>query len=212
MIWRKARGNRRNVVGLIKRTATNGITFTYLEKGVKEAKKEGFKEYPGFPLNFSKKYKENNLDIFSLRLIPFERKDNKNLLSFWEAKGISDKFELLALTQGLLPTDNFEFLGNFNPKKNFRFVTDIAGLSHLKLPNGTINEGDSLAYSLEKNKYAYDNEYAIKISKGNLHIGYIKLIHDKIFQKARGKIKLTVKKIEQNSVMKNIFITVDCHF
>ena len=211
--WRKERGSRRKIVGVIKRTATNGITFRYIKEGVGEAKKEGFKEYPGFPIDFNRVYTENNLDIFSLRLVPFERKDNKKLLDFWLAEGVTDKFDLLALTQGLLPTDNFEFLGKFYPRKGFRFVTDLAGLSHIELEKDTVKKGDRLNYEFEFNKNAIDNR-AVKVKKGNVHIGYIKIIHDHIFKTIKGsnKLRITVKDVEQNGRIRNIFIEVDSTF
>lgn len=208
--WRKEKGSRRNIVGVINRNSTKGINFKYIEKGVIAAKREGFKEYSGFPLDYTKTYSENNLDIFSLRLVPFERKDNQKLLSFWSANGVTDKFDLLALTQGLLPTDNFEFLGDFNPTKGFKFVTDIAGLSHIKLEKDAVKKGDKLFYEFEINKNAYKNK-SVKVFKGNIHIGYIKIIHDQIFQKVRkgNKISLTVKEVDQNGNIRNIFVEVN---
>lgn len=209
--WRKGKGGRRNIIGVLKRTATNGITFKYLKEGSEKAKLEGFKEYPGFPLNYENIYQENDLDVFSLRLIPFERKDNLLLLDFWEAAGCSDKFDLLALTQGLLPTDNFEFLGLYNPKKDFKFVTDLAGLSHLSLERGSIQVNDILNYEIESNEFAF-NKIAVKIYKGNKHIGYIKNVHNNIFIRTTKRIKLKVKEVEQNGVIKNIFVLVNSRF
>lgn len=198
------------IVGILERNATNGITFRYLEKGVNEAKLEGFSEYPGFPIpdNFDKAYKETDLDVFSLRLISFERKDNLHLLKFWEAEGVVDKFNLLALTQGILPTDNFEFLGLYNPIKNFRFVTDIAGLTYLELEANTVQIGDVLNYELEYNSKAF-GKYAVKLFKSNIHIGYIKNVHNNIFLNSKRKINLRVKEVEQNGIIKNIFVLVD---
>lgn len=209
--WRKGKGGRRKLVGILKRTSTNGITFRYLKEGVKDAESEGFKEYPGFPLDFATVYREDDLDIFSLRLIPFDRKDNIQLLKFWEAEEISDKFDLLALTQGILPTDNFEFLGIFNPSKHFQFVTDLAGLSHLSLEKGTLQKGDVLNYEIESNDKAFA-EKAVKIFKSNTHIGYIKNVHNNIFIHTDKKIKLTIKEIEQNGIIKNVFVLVDSNF
>lgn len=215
LTWRKEKGSRRKIVGVIKRTATDGITFRYIKEGVEEAKKEGFKEYSGFPIpkDYSTIYKEDNLDIFSLRLVPFERKDNKKLLEFWSANDVSDKFDLLALTQGLLPTDNFEFLGKFYPSKGFEFVTDIAGLSKIKLEKDTVKKGDKLSYEIERNVFAIDNK-AVKVFKGSCHIGYIKLIHDYIFKniKPNKTIGLTVKEVDQNGKIRNIFIQVNSTF
>lgn len=210
--WRKERGSRRNIVGVLVRTATNGITFSYIKEGAEKARREGFREYPGFPLDYSVKYREDNLDIFSLRLIPFERKDNIKLIQFWEAQGVVDKFDLLALTQGMLPTDNFEFLGNFNPSKSFRFVTDLAGLSHLELERDLVKKGDKLEYLIEANSRD-EKGFAVKIFKGDLHVGYIKIIHSNIFFKTKGrKLNLTVREVEQNGLIKNIFVLVDRAF
>ena len=206
--WRKGKGSRRKIVGVLKRTATNGITFHYLKDGCEDAKKEGFSEYPGFPLSYTKIYREDDLDIFSLRLISNDRKDNLKLLKFWEAEGVTDKFDLLALTQGLLPTDNFEFLGLFNPAKGFKFVTDLAGLSHIELERGSIAIGDKLTYEFEYSEKAYSKK-AVKVFKNDIHVGYIKNIHNNIFLKlALNSFLLTVKDIEQNGIIKNIFVLV----
>lgn len=209
--WRKGKGGRRNLVGVLKRTATNGITFKYLQEGCEEAKKEGFKEYPGFPLSYNTIYTENNLDVFSLRLVPFERTDNRQLLNFWEAKDVIDKFDLLALTQGLLPTDNFEFLARYHPKKDFRFVTDIAGLSHLELQKGVVSIGDELQYEILRHEKAF-MDFAVKVYKHDTHIGYIKNVHNCIFLEAKNKLNLRVKAIEQNGSIRNIFLLVNCKY
>ncbi len=207
--WRKGKGVPRNLIGVIKRTSNNGITFRYLKEGVRKAKLEGFNEYPGFPIDFDKEYHEDDLDIFSLRLIPFDRKDNLQLLKFWEATDINDKFSLLALTQGLMPTDNFEFLGLFYPSNNIKFVTDLAGLSHLSLEKGAVFIGDILSYEKEADSKAYKG-IAIKVFKSNQHIGYIKNVHNNFFINTERKIKLVVKALEQNGIVKNIFVSVEC--
>lgn len=209
--WRKGKGVPRKLIGVLKRTATNGITFRYDKDGVDKAKLEGFSEYPGFPLDFNKVYQEDDLDIFSLRLIPYERKDNIQLLKFWEAINTTDKFDLLALTQGLLPTDNFEFLGVYNPSKGFKFVSDLAGLTGLSLEKGTIAVGDVFNYEIESNQDGFKG-WAVKVFKGNQHVGYIKNVHTNIFIKATNKIKLTVKALEQNGVIKNVFVLIDSTF
>lgn len=209
--WRKAGGDRRKIVGQLKRTSS-GITFQYSRVGVEASTSEGFKEYPGFPLDYDKVYKEDNLDVFSLRLQPFERKDNDALLSFWEAKGITDKFDLLALTQGLLPTDNFECLGNFRPVRGFKFVSDLAGLSHLSLNPEIVKPGDILSYELERNPRSADGR-AVKIYHKNEHLGYIKIIHDNIFKNLKGNhLKVSVKEIEQDQQVRNIFVLIDSTF
>ena len=206
--WRKSSGDRRKLIGLIERKAQDGITFKYLKDGVEEVLKEGFKDYPGFPIDFQKKYNENNLDIFGLRLLPSDRSDYQKYLNFWEAKDVKDKFTLLALTQGILPTDNFEFLGFFNPDKKLKFVTDLSGISHLELPKDTVKPGDLLSYEKEQNEYAF-KKTAIKVFKGDIHIGYIKNVHNYPFFKAQHPLKLTVKSIDQNGMIRQIFILVE---
>ncbi len=205
--WRKGQGSRRKIVGLLKRTASDGITFKYNEEGVMEAQKEGFKEYPGFPLDFHKIYEEKNLDVFGLRLASFDRKDSIKLRNFWEADKIQDKFDLLALTQGLLPTDNFEFLGLFNPGTDLQFVTDVAGLSYLQLEKDIVKVGDIITYEQEFMKDAYEGK-AIKLYKSNTPIGYIKNIHNNAFIKSGKQLKLKVKAIEQNGIISKIFVLV----
>lgn len=206
--WRKGPGHRRKLVGVLKRTSIDGITFRYLEEGVKDALKEGFSSYPGFPVDFSKTYSENDLDVFSLRLVPFDRKDNLKSMSFWEATNITDKFDLLALTQGILPTDNFELLGLFYPSKHFKFLSDLAGLSHLHLENGSVKEGDSLTYRKIWSKKAY-REIAVEVYKGETFLGYIKNIHNNIFIKSTHVLKLTVKSIDHNGHIRKIFVLIE---
>ena len=43
--WRKGKGSRRKIVGIIKRNVNDGIRFSYIEKGIKEAQSEGFTPY-----------------------------------------------------------------------------------------------------------------------------------------------------------------------
>ena len=207
--WRKGPGHRRKLVGILKRTSIDGITFKYLKEGVEEAQKEGFSSYPGFPVDFNKTYAENDLDVFSLRLVPFDRKDNLKSLSFWEATEVKDKFDLLALTQGILPTDNFELLGLFNPIKQFRFVSDLAGLTKLQLEKGSVKEGDILTYEMKRNKKAF-RDIAVEVFKGDKLVGYIKNIHNNIFINTSRKIKLTVKSVDQNGHIRKIFVIIEC--
>jgi hypothetical protein len=82
---------------------------------------------------------------------------------------------LLAHTQGLVPTDNFEFLADFYLTKNLKFVSEIAGLT-----------------------------YSSKIC-----LGHIKKIHSKVFYDKRAdNLKITVKSIDKNGVVKRAFIEI----
>lgn len=195
-------------MGILKKNATQGIRFGYIPKGVEEAKKYGFSPYTEFPY-LEKKYSENVLEIFRQRLIKSERSDISDFFDFWEidSKYKDDKYYLLAHTQGLTPADNFEFLADYNPNPSLRFLTDIASLSSQQLPANSIKTGKFLSYSLEQNN-EYDNK-AVRVFKGDLEIGYIKKIHSRVFHKLKErKLKLLVKAVEQNGIIKSVFMKV----
>ncbi len=206
--WRQGTGHRRYIVGVIKRSSTKGVRFYYLKEAVGEAKKEGFIPYTEFP-EIDKVYTENVLETFSSRLINFERSDIQEFYKFWE---ISEKFKedkcyLLAHTQGLLPTDNFELLADYYPVKNIKFLTDLAGVSHKKIKPEDISIGDKLTYVKERDNPI--DPKAIKVFKGHIELGYIKKIHSNIFHKRHSKdLSLSVKAIEKNGVVKKIFVKV----
>lgn len=81
------------------------------------------------------------LDVFGQRLIKTERSDIQKYLDFWNISKEyqNDEFYLLAYTQGMLSTDNFEFLADFHPKKDLRFVSEIFGYSFFKLIPGQLS-------------------------------------------------------------------------
>lgn len=172
------------------------------------AKKDDISPYTEFP-DIDKEYTENVLEVFGQRIMKSERSDISDFYDFWEIDPTfkDDKFYLLAHTQGLTPTDNFEFLVDYNPNKNLRFLTDLANLSTLKLPSDAIKSGDVLTYKLES-----DNEFddkAVKVFKGEKEVGYIKKIHSRVFYKQKGSLlKLVVKAVEQNGVIKRFFVKV----
>ena len=205
LIWRPGKGSSRISVGTIKKSASEGIRFQYNQEGVELAKKLGFVHYEGFP-DTDKLYSENVIEIFGQRLMRSERPDLKDFYDFWnvDLDKKNDKFYMLAYTQGLLPTDNFEFLANFNPIDNLSFVTEITNLSEAKFPADTVSIGDVLRYELEPDNL-YDNK-AVRVFKGALYLGHIKLIHCKVFHKTNKKFDLIVQGIEKNGVLKRIFV------
>jgi hypothetical protein len=208
LTWRKGKGSSRKRVGVIKRNSNTGVTFSYIEKGVLEAEKEGFTPYVDFP-DISKIYVENVLDIFGQRLIKTERPDSQKYLDFWaiDSKYKDNKFYLLAHTQGLLATDNFEFLADYNPIKGLSFISEICGLSHTNPPLDIISEGEELKWKYNKSN-SYDNK-AIEVYKGDTYLGNVKLIHCKVFHKSGGnKLKITVKSIEKNGHINRVFIKI----
>jgi len=206
--WRQGFGKPRHLVGVLKRNSTDGVRFSYLSDGFEEAKGEGFTPYTEFP-NIDKVYSENVVETFGQRITKSERSDILDFLDFWEidSKYKDDKFYLLAHTQGLSPVDNFEFLADYNPSKELRFLTDLAGLSVLKLPANTLKVGDILTYELEtENKF---DSSAVGVFKDNIHVGYIKKVHNRVFHKKGGQnLKLKVKALEQNGIVKRVFVKV----
>lgn len=205
LIWRPGKGSRRISVGTIKKSALEGIRFQYNQEGVEEAKKLGFVHYEGFP-DTNIIYTENVIEIFGQRLMRSERPDLQDFYDFWNVNlnKKEDKFYMLAFTQGLLPTDNFEFLANFNPVDNLSFVTEITNLAEAQILSDKVSIGDILRYELEPNNL-YDKK-AVKVFKNELYLGHIKLIHCKVFHKTNKQFHLIVQGIEKNGVLKRIFV------
>ncbi len=207
LAWRKGAGYPRIIIGVIKRSAS-GISFSYIKKGLDEAKKDGFVTYTDSPEE-ERIYTEDVLEIFGQRLNKSEREDIQKYYSYWEINPLhkDDKYYLLAHTQGLLPTDNFEFLADYNPIKGISFTSELCGLTKLKLPKDILEEGDCLTWEKEPGN-AFD-KYAVKVFKGGNFVGYIKKIHSRIFyKKCRGTLKITVKSINRNGHLNRAFIKI----
>lgn len=207
LAWRKGAGYPRIIIGVIKRN-TFGVTFSYLQNGLDEAKKEGFVTYTDFP-DEKKVYTEGVLDIFGLRLNKSEREDIQKYYDYWEIEPQfkDDKYYLLAHTQGLLPTDNFEFLADFNPVKGISFTSELCFLTKLQLPKDTLEEGDELTWIKEPQNV--HDRYAVKVYKGDTFVGYIKKVHSHIFyKKCRSNLKITVKSLNRNGHLNRAFIRI----
>ena len=208
LTWRKGKGSSRKRVGVIKKNVSNGVSFSYLLDGVREAEKEGFTPYVDFP-DITKKYSDNVLEIFGQRLIKTERPDVQKYLDYWaiDAKYKDDKFYLLAHTQGILSTDNFEFLAEFNPIKGLSFISEICGLSYTKISPDLLKIGEELRWELDKkNKYDVN---AVRVYKGDTFLGNVKLIHCNVFHKnGGGKLRIHVKSIEKNGQLNRAFINI----
>ncbi|MUP46551.1 hypothetical protein E0K83_12460 [Gramella sp. BOM4] len=207
LIWRKGPGSRRIPVGVVKRNSLDGTRFEYIPKGIEAAEKQGFIPYTGFP-DISRTYTKNVLEILSQRIVKSERNDLSDFFKFWriDPSKKTDQYYMLAHTQGILPTDNFEFLADFNPRKGLTFVTEIAGLTKSKIPSDQLSVGDILDYKLEPENP--QDKFAVKLFKDGEYVGYVKLIHSRIFYRAKGKIKVTVHHLEKNGVIKRAFLEV----
>lgn len=206
--WRTGTSSRRHIVGLLQEKPEGGYLFNYLPV----AKELVFKEFAPY-LEFQdldKTYNSNVVDIFATRLMKTDRIDIRKFFDFWaiDERKAYDKFYMLGKTQGLVATDNFEFLADYKMTDQLHFVTDLAGISHKDpLAKGTLIIEDELRFEFEPENEG-DPE-AVKVLKGDLELGYIKKIHCRVFhQPGADRIKLKVKALEQNGVIKKVFIEV----
>lgn len=209
--WRKGSGGRRHIVGVLKSNKVEGVRFSYIKNSVAKAAIDGFSPYTEFP-DVGQEYNSNVLKVFGQRLLRSERSDSHEFFDFWEVneRYKEDKYYLLAHTMGLTPTDNFEFLADYNPIRGLCFITDLAGLSHYEWDNSELRKGDTLDIALEKGN-AYDNN-AVQVSFEGRKVGYIKKIHNRVFHKVReSQIEVKVKAIESGRDKKRVFIRVSIH-
>lgn len=208
LVWRKGLGERRHAVGILQKLPDGRNVFEYSPDASELQEKEGFTPYTEFQ-ELKKRYNGNVAEIFGQRLMKTDRPDVASFFKFWEVDldKAQDKFYLLGKTQGLVPTDNFEFLAEYNLTSKTHFLTELAGLSKYKLEKGKALIGDMLRFELEKEN-PYDT-YAVKVFKDDLFIGYIKKYHNKIFHEPGAeKLKLTIKALDQNGTIKRLFIKV----
>ena len=49
LTWRKGKGHRRHIVGVLRRNATEGVRFEYIKENIDKALKDGFAPYVDFP-------------------------------------------------------------------------------------------------------------------------------------------------------------------
>ncbi len=208
LIWRKGRGHRRHIIGVLKRNATEGVRFEYIRDNIALASEDGFAPYVDFP-DIEKVYKHNVIEIFGQRLFQAERTDRRRYYDFWELNMtmVDDKYYMLAYTQGLLSTDNFEFLADFHPIKELCFVSEITGLTERRISQDSVKVGDELKWVREsENKI---DKQAIQVYKGNILIGYVKIVHNRVFCKpSKERLRIVVKDVDQNGLINRIFIRV----
>ncbi len=207
--WRKGPGSPRHLVGIIKSNVNQGVTFQYLPSAkLSLAEKDGFDKYTEFQ-DKDKVYTSGVLEVFKQRLFKSERSDYKDFLSFWgiDEKYKDDTLHLLAHTHGMIPTDNFEFLADFHLTKDLKFVSEIAGLTHLKPSSASVIVDDELIW--KKNPTKEDRYQVDVFTKKGDPLGWIKKVHSKIFYKINSnQLKIKVKAIDKNGVLKRIFVEI----
>ncbi len=207
LVWRPGKGESREAVGEIIAHPEGHYTYKYLPHAKELQFTRGFAPYTEFR-DFDKTYNSNVVDIFAQRLTQNTRPDISTYYDFWEIdkSQIENKFYLLGKTQGLVSTDNFEFLADYNEVDDIHFITEVSGLSKLKIASDSISVGDKLSYAIEPEN-EFDNQ-AVKVFKSDLEIGYIKKYHNSIFHKVGSKLDLEVKAIEKNGIIRRIFVKV----
>lgn len=213
LMWRSGKGSRRIAIGSLSKDKVNGaLKFEYSQDGINEAKKidSHFAGYPGLPIDSSNFESSLLEEIFFSRLINTERNDARQLLDFWLVDPLrySDKYYLLAQTQGLSFSDTFEFVPRYFKSHKNSFITDIAGLSRIPYDLSKLHIGDKLQFILEP-----ENEYdpnAVYVSHNMEKIGYIKQGHNTVFNRTNIlKIKLTVWSIVSIGDINKLYVRVD---
>lgn len=126
LIWKDSISRRRYKIGtLIKKS--NKYEFTYINPELDDAKKVGFKYFPGFE-DLTKTYLSDNLFPNILTRLPNDtRPDYLEILNCYNLEKDSNDFEILKATRGRTFTDNYEFVQAFDPN---RIEFDVAGTSH----------------------------------------------------------------------------------
>lgn len=206
--WRIGKGSSRIMVGVIEKRSS-GVIFKYIKEGVDKASQYGFRGYPGLSLD-QMVHEKNVIELFSKRIINFERTDTKWLLDFWEVdeslKG--DVLYMLAMTQGKMQTDSFEFLASFIPDSGLSFVTDVAAITYYGFDLNEIREGERLSFVKEPNN-PKDNK-AVQVYCGeNKLIGYVKKGHNEVFWgKYSGALKIEVKSITNTPSIKELYVKI----
>lgn len=207
LVWRPGKSHQRIPVAIVKSNAF-GTTFTYLKEGVEMAKEKGFICFPDFPID-DEVHDRNVLKVLAQRINDRERSDIQSYYNFWEVpeSAQKDTYRLLAYTQGILPTDNFEFLAEYYGVGGIRFVSELTGLSQTQLDSDILKEGDELKWKLEP-----DNKYdakAVALYKDDKMLGHVKRIHCHVFHlPCSNLLKVRVKKVVHNGHVSQALILI----
>jgi hypothetical protein len=178
-----------------------------LRKNLSQAYSSGFNGYAG--LSLFKTRHADVLSLFSKRLIDTNRSDAHFLLDFWEVdpEYRNNKLYILAVTQGITYSDNFEFIAVYEYEPGLNFITDIAGIRYTGFDLSKLSVGDELCYEREKGNP--HDKYAVRTLFGGEEIGYIKKGHNEVFQKdSDGKIRLKVKDVRSADENSQLFVRV----
>lgn len=205
--WRTGEGKRRHIVGEITISDDGQVSFSYSDN-LDKANQEGFKSYPGLPLN--KTFEQATaIDLFLRRLINTEREDALKKLSFWgvSEKDLDNKLYLLGITQGRTTSDEFEFLPVLQQKgEAYEFVTDIAGLRYFDIDISTLSNGERLCLKSEPSNEYDDKAVAVYRYNDSKAIGYLKQGINQLFAYL-GTAEAEVIRIINTEHIKQVFIS-----
>lgn len=177
-----------------------------------EAKEKGLRRLPGFG-DPEEAQKEEIKSWLMQRSVNPDRSDFNQIKAFFSIPDKSDFFDILAYTQGVSPTDNFEFVARYHPNKHFVFTTDIAGLSHcIKNEAPLLRVSDKLEYKHEGDNEKDKNAVAVYFS--NEKLGYIKKIHSEyIVDCIKRNIELDIiviaVQLSKNDVLDTVFVKIN---
>ncbi|MCX6214658.1 hypothetical protein [Spirosoma sp.] len=203
--WRPPTSEDRYLIGLITKQADK-LTFSYIYDEVMKAARRGFFPYIEFR-DTSKTYDEYVLEIFAQRLTPKSRYKTSPVFKFWEISEsiLEDRLATLAFTQAMLPTDNFEFLADFHPRKGLTFITDLIDLS--LLPGALLAEGDQLTWERKTSEDGLEQQ--IIVSYENQKVGQVKRVHSNVFNTYEGNIRLRVHSTEKKESLRKAFVKIE---
>lgn len=202
--WRNERKGQSKVFGLIEHTE-RGASFRYILTE-EQMRNHGISPLADFPMG--KEHTANVLDILSLRLNNPARPDIGKYYDFWEIppERRADIFYLLAHTQGLLATDNYEFLAEYRLTRDLRFVSEIYASPHANVKPWTASVGDELRWEREPNS---NRPNAVSVYKGTQKLGYVRVVHNRVFaSKEADGLKARVKCILANKHLNRLFVTI----
>lgn len=128
LIWKEPVSRRRFKIGILQKDEKKYI-FKYVNPELDDARKNGFKFYPGFE-DITKTYESESLFTnIASRLPNSKRKDYLEILNWYNLDINSSEIDILIATKGRLLTDNYEFVPAFNLNK---IIFDVAGTRHSK--------------------------------------------------------------------------------
>ena len=210
--WQQYEHQRRYIVAELIEISIGQYCFRYFPgEDLEDAKKLGFQGHPAFP-DFKKKYEQNVIDSFAMRLPARTRDDFKDLLEYWEIEdtSISD-FGLLSITGGRLLTDTFEFIDPHVNKRPDKFLTELAGFVHYAEDNHLRNIPVDSKLQLEREIDNQQDSYAIKVLYKGKHIGYIKKLHAKTIAEALDEGQYVIAEVSNaniNGIINSILLRI----